>query len=177
MSVAKIIYSPHAFGFNKFQLSAVNHIPAYAVAKCEESQAASSSRLKIRGLHTWLDTFGHFQREPRVIARKLTWFRGLLYYWWKTKSRPRGRTAVMHHSNMGAWIYWIIIKSLGGFCRFFIQDGGLQDCAKSKHKRKDTWGLLTRLGFAYALLISSSAKTTSLYGGLSDGGLQDGAQS
>ena len=51
MSVAKIINSPQAFGFNKFQLSAVNHMPAYAVTKCEEFQAASSSRLKTRGLH------------------------------------------------------------------------------------------------------------------------------
>ena len=77
---------------------------------------------------------------------------------------------------MGARIYGIIIKSIGGLCRFFIQDGGLQDCAKSKHKRKGIWGLLTRLGLAYTLLISSSAKITSFYGGLSDGGLQDGAQ-
>ena len=77
---------------------------------------------------------------------------------------------------MGARIYWIIIKTIGGFCRFFIQDGGLQDCAKSKHKRKVIWGLLTRLGLAYALLISSSAKIASLYGGLNDGGLQDSAQ-
>ena len=77
---------------------------------------------------------------------------------------------------MGAQIYWIIVKTIGGFCHFFIQDGGLQDYAKSKHKRKVIWGLLTRLGLAYTLLISSSTKITSFYGGLSDGGLQDGAQ-
>ena len=59
--------------------------------------------------------FGHFQKKPRVIVRKRT--RSLVNY------LIDGRFKVAHEdeppccdrSNMGARIYWIIIRSFGGF--------------------------------------------------------------
>ena len=113
MSVAKIINSPHAFGFNKFQLSTVNHMPAYATAKCEESQANSSSHIKTRGLHRhdsavstglkYSGTLGHCREDNPVPGAATLWARIL-------KSPKR---TSRHDATVQTWVPGFIGSSYG----------------------------------------------------------------
>ena len=73
--------------------------------------------------------------QEESISRKFEFLRRL-------KVAQEDEPPCCDHSNMGAWIYWIIIKSLGVFA-VSSQDGGLQDGAQVDIIDKVVWGLFT----------------------------------